>query len=136
VTAPAGRFLVVGVEWDDDGEARQELYGPWAAAADDSHLAAITEFVKGWPDRAGVPPKAVTLTVLADPASWLAGRDAVTERHPRRRPGPLRRARVIAEYRFLVLDRAPEDVPDDVPHRNRNRDARIPALQVKRPRRQ
>ena len=73
MTALAGRFLVVHVEWDDGGEARQEIYGPWAVAEDDSHLAAITEFVKGWPDRAGVLPGTVTLWACTDPAAWLAG---------------------------------------------------------------
>jgi hypothetical protein len=78
VTAPADQFLVVCVEWDDitDG-GRQETYGPWAVADDDSHLAAITEFVKAWPDRAGVLPANVTLILCVDPATWLAGK-AVT----------------------------------------------------------
>ncbi len=70
---PAGRLLVAVVEWDEDGEARQETYGPWAAAEDDSHLAAIGEFVKGWPGRAGVLPKTVTLVLCIDPGAWPAG---------------------------------------------------------------
>jgi hypothetical protein len=78
VAAPADRFLVVRVDWDDEeGTARHETYGPWAAAEDDSHLAAITGFVKGWPARTGVLPKTVTLVACVDPAAWLAG-EAVT----------------------------------------------------------
>lgn len=75
--ASAGGFLVVSVEWDDGGETREEIYGPWAVADDDSHLVSITGFVKGWPERAGFLPRTVTLTLCVDPAAWLAG-DAVT----------------------------------------------------------
>lgn len=66
------QFLVVQVKWDD-GESRQETYGPWAAAADDSHLAAIGEFIKSWPERSGVMPEKVTLVLCTDPGAWLAG---------------------------------------------------------------
>jgi len=77
VTVPAGRFLVAVVEWDESGEGRQETYGPWAASEDDSHLAAIGEFVRAWPERAGVLPKTVTLTLCLDPLAFLSG-EAVT----------------------------------------------------------
>lgn len=73
MTAPAGQFLIISVEWDEDGRARQETYGPWAVADDDSHLASISEFVRRWPGRAGVLPRTVTLVVCTDPAAWLAG---------------------------------------------------------------
>lgn len=66
------QFLVVQVEWDD-GERQRETYGPWAVAADDSHVASIGEFVKSWPERAGVLPETVTLVACTDPAAWLAG---------------------------------------------------------------
>ena len=74
---PLDQFLVVHVEWDEpDGTARQEIYGPWAVADDDSHLAAVSEFVRAWPERSGVQPETVTLVMCVDPAAWLAGETA------------------------------------------------------------
>jgi hypothetical protein len=55
------------------GSPGGETYGPWAAAADDSHLAAIGEFIRSWPERSGVMPEKVTLVLCTDPGAWLAG---------------------------------------------------------------
>jgi hypothetical protein len=72
--APEGlRPLVVQVEWEQDGESRREIYGPWTPVEDDSHLAAITRFVKGWHDRTGITPVSVTLWLCVSPEEWLAG---------------------------------------------------------------
>jgi hypothetical protein len=70
---PAPRPLVVEVEWEQDGETRCEIYGPWVPAEDDSHLEGISRFVKGWPDKTGIFPSAVTLSLCLDPEEWLAG---------------------------------------------------------------
>jgi hypothetical protein len=74
--APAPRPLVMEIEWEQDGESRREIYGPWTPAEDDSHLAAITRFVKGWHDRTGITPESVTLCLCVDPEEWLAGEAA------------------------------------------------------------
>ncbi len=76
---PAGspRPLVVEVEWEQDGEGRREIYGPWMPAEDDSHLEGIKRFVAGWHDRTGVTPERVTLWLCVGPEGWLAG-DAVS----------------------------------------------------------
>jgi hypothetical protein len=73
VPVPAPRPLVVEVEWQQDGEGHRETYGPWVPAEDDSHLEAITRFVKGWHGRSGITPQAVTLSLCLDPEEWLAG---------------------------------------------------------------
>jgi hypothetical protein len=75
------RFLVLHFAWLDQGTPRQETYGPWPAAGDDSHLTAISDFVKGWQKRTGILPAAVTLALCVDPAAWLAG-DAASAAKP------------------------------------------------------
>jgi hypothetical protein len=71
------RPLVVEIEWQQDGETRREIYGPWVPAEDGSHLEAITRFLKGWPARTGITPEpdAVTLWMCTGPEEWLAGED-------------------------------------------------------------
>jgi hypothetical protein len=77
----ASRPLVVGVEWEQDGESRREIYGPWTPAEDDSHLGGITRFVTGWQDKTGITPAAVTLYLCVSPEEWLAG-EAVSAAKP------------------------------------------------------
>ena len=69
----APRPLMVEVEWEQDGGTCQEIYGPWTPAEDDSHLEALTRFVKGWQDRTGITPVAVRLWLCIDPEEWLSG---------------------------------------------------------------
>lgn len=81
---PDPRPLVVEVEWQQDGEARREMYGPWTPAEGDSHLAAIKRFVTGWHDKSGITPEAVRLWLCVDPEEWLAGKAVSSARvvHP------------------------------------------------------
>ena len=70
---PSPRPLVLRFEWLDKGAVRDEVYGPFEVAEDDSHLTAITGFVKGWQGRTGITPASVTLALCVNPEEWLAG---------------------------------------------------------------
>lgn len=59
--------LVVTLQWSEGGIARQETYGPWTPADDDSHLEQITAFMKAWRKATGCDPAAATMAVIVDP---------------------------------------------------------------------
>lgn len=62
-----GQMLVVHVWWTEGSAARQETYGPWAAAEDLSHMEQITAFLKDWKAATGCEWHEVTLAVVIDP---------------------------------------------------------------------
>jgi len=71
---PAPRPLVMGIEWRQDSVPCREIYGPWAPAEDDSHIEAVTRFLKGWRDRTGITTATPVLWLCTDPEEWLAGK--------------------------------------------------------------
>jgi hypothetical protein len=62
------QMIVLHYEWDEDGTTRQETYGPWYAAADESHLELITAFMRDW-ERLNGHPSSVTMALVTDPAT-------------------------------------------------------------------
>lgn len=77
-TPPAASLLVLHFWWTEDGTARQETYGPWAVAEDESHLEQVISFLRDWRRLSGREPSAVTMALLTDPAGWMREREAST----------------------------------------------------------
>lgn len=62
------------VEWSPgSGGPTREMFGPWKVLDDDSHLEEIAGFVREVSGRPGPPPRSVSLILVTDPATWLAG---------------------------------------------------------------
>jgi len=79
---PAGSrpLIVLTFCWtEDDGTPRQETYGPWDVAEDESHLEDITGFVREWRRLSGREPSAVTMALVQHPAAWAAARQQESE---------------------------------------------------------
>jgi len=75
--------IVVHLKWaEPDGVPRQETFGPWTAAGDDSHLGPITAFMRDWSRLVSdgardAVMELVTAPVLAvDPGEWVRQREA------------------------------------------------------------
>jgi hypothetical protein len=66
----AGQMLVVTMQWSEGSTARQETYGPWTAAEDESHLEQIVAFLKDWRKATGCEPSSATLAVVTDPQQF------------------------------------------------------------------
>lgn len=69
---PAPPMLVVHLWWEEGGTSRQETYGPWVVADDDSHLGEITAFLKNWHAVTGFQPAVATMAMLVDPRTFPA----------------------------------------------------------------
>ena len=80
-------LLVLRFQWEQDGLAREETYGPWTAADDEAHLPAIAGFITGWRAATGIRPWSVTISVLADPARWMEDRQLIAV--PPGKPAPV-----------------------------------------------
>jgi hypothetical protein len=64
------QFLVLHLKWTDaDGTQRQEMFGPWTVAEDDSHLEHVTAFMGEW--RSLVTPEDAVMVALVDPDEWV-----------------------------------------------------------------
>lgn len=59
--------IVLHFQWAEGGLTRQETYGPWAIAEDESHLEQVTSFLKDWRRALGCEPSSVTMAVVQDP---------------------------------------------------------------------
>lgn len=66
----AGQMLVVHMQWTEGSTARQETYGPWTAAEDESHLEQIVTFLKDWRKATGCEPSSATLALVTDPQQF------------------------------------------------------------------
>lgn len=75
-------LLVLHFCWTEDGTARQETYGPWAVAEDESHLEQVFSFLRDWRRLTGCEPSAVTMALLTDPATWAQEREAQRAQDP------------------------------------------------------
>lgn len=81
-TPPAASLLVLTYQWTEPGDgfggpsARQETYGPWTVADDESHLEQVFAFIRDWPRLTGCEPSAITMAQLTDPAAWAQEREA------------------------------------------------------------
>jgi hypothetical protein len=68
----SGKLIVLHVHWTDGGTARQETYGPWTAADDESHLEQIFSFMRAWPRVTGCEPSSVTMAIVTDPQPFIS----------------------------------------------------------------
>lgn len=67
--------FVLQVDWQEEGEPRQDLYGPWDINRDtEAHLAQVTAFLTSWRETTGLDPDLVTMTIVQDPDAWLRAR--------------------------------------------------------------
>jgi hypothetical protein len=62
----APQLLVICMQWTEDGAARQETYGPWTIAGDESHLEQVSAFMRGWNRLKGAAVSAA-MVILQDP---------------------------------------------------------------------
>jgi len=73
--------LVAHLKWTETGgESRQEIFGPWVIADDDSHLERITAFMRDWNRLVGDGAEDAVMVLLADPDEWV--RDRATAEPP------------------------------------------------------
>ena len=64
--------LVVHLKWTEaGGTPRQETFGPWTVADDDSHLERIAAFMRDWNRVAGDGAEDAVMVALADPDEWV-----------------------------------------------------------------
>lgn len=81
-------MLVLTYQWTEVGDgaggpsARQETYGPWTVAEDESHLEQVFAFIRDWPRLSGCEPSAITMAQLTDPGGWMREREAQRTRDP------------------------------------------------------
>lgn len=67
--------FVLLINWHEDGEPRQEIYGPWDIdAEDDAHLAQVSAFLPAWREATGLDPDLVTMVIVQAPDAWLRAR--------------------------------------------------------------
>lgn len=72
VTADPDR-VVLTFQWRDSsaGLMRSETFGPWVADEDETHLAAIRDFVLDWQRLTGLKADVVTMAIAFDPDAWI-----------------------------------------------------------------
>lgn len=63
---------MVEVGWTEGGLPRCETYGPWQVAEDESHLAAVRDFMKAWRETTGQAVERAVMSLAQDPQQWLA----------------------------------------------------------------
>ena len=63
--------LVVHLRWTEGGALRQDIFGPWTVADDDSHLERITAFMRDWNRIVGDGAEDAVMVLLADPGEWV-----------------------------------------------------------------
>lgn len=79
-TAQPGQ-IVVHLKWTEGGPPRQETFGPWTPADDDSHLGPITAFMRDWSRLVGDGADEAVMELLThpavatDPGEWVRQRE-------------------------------------------------------------
>lgn len=65
------QLIVVRVHWvPPGGTMQEETFGPWPVAADESHLAEIAAFMRGWGKRSGHEAVTAVLSLVTSPRDW------------------------------------------------------------------
>lgn len=64
-------MIVLEFRWEQDGQERAEMFGPWIVAEDETHLELITGFIKDWNRLSGHKATSVIMTLVTDPAGWV-----------------------------------------------------------------
>jgi hypothetical protein len=72
---PSGRQVVLHLWWSDGSISRQETYGPWAIADDESYLEQVCGFLRHWARLTGRHPDVATMAIVMDPAAWVRDRE-------------------------------------------------------------
>jgi len=73
-TARPGQ-LVAHLKWTEgDGTLRQEIFGPWTAVDDGSHLERITAFMRDWNRLVGDGAEDAVMVLVQDPDEWVRER--------------------------------------------------------------
>lgn len=63
-------MIVIHMQWTEGNSARQETYGPWTVADDESHLEQIFTFMKGWRRLKGQDTLSATMALVTDPQEF------------------------------------------------------------------
>lgn len=63
--------VVLEIIWSEGSVPKAEVYGPWEAADDESHLGDVREFMQEWRRLTGCAPERVTMAIVRDPAEWI-----------------------------------------------------------------
>ena len=71
--------LVVHLKWtESDGAPRQEIFGPWTPADDDSHLERIMTFMRDWNRLVGDGAEDAVMVAVQDPDEWVRQRESAS----------------------------------------------------------
>jgi hypothetical protein len=72
--------IVLNLKWTEDGQQRQEMFGPWAQGDPETeeghvaHMMAAHAFLGEWCRVTGLVPDKAAVIVVLDPGGWVRER--------------------------------------------------------------